>query len=508
MPVTLYEIKVISNAARTFEKDAAAAEASSAAINKNTASTKVNEKAKQSNSKSTGALSRAIARLTRALTLDNKTKKRNIILTKLMNRANRTAGLNIGMLSFRISEGLVPVLGIMYTAMLPVIAGLLAIASAAAVATGGVIGLMGVGLYAWSKRFKKNASGYTGARRPYDTSQDVNFSEEVMKGFTEVLADPALQGRINRAIEWTKKIFHDVLPNALKEFILNVDMGAIERIMEIFSEWLPNAARGLAKWGNQMFNLIGERSLSAINKLFSYIANGLKSTAEWLKSSGFDQLDDLMSTLGSFIGLFTKLGKSVLPIIIEALKSIYPTPFKPVVNLLVKLFNSMSQSKTIMTVIGILAKIIASLILLSSFSAVLGSVISGFFSLMSVLSMIAPVLIQLATVILGSTVGIIALIGVLAYLIWKYREQIKEFFVKLGTWIIDGLKSFFSKISDIFNLEFGSEEAQEQYGHVFDSVSTTPMRQEVKVTVDENQFGIGVTKVVEDDLSRTIAEPT
>jgi hypothetical protein len=460
MGVTLYDIKVTSNAARTFTKDATAAKASTTAINQNTTALVTNDKSKTKTGRTSKLLNGLVSKLTKVTEKNTKSTLANAVAQRIAAKASRTAGMNFGMLSLRISEGLVPVLAILYTAMLPVAAGLLAIASAAIVATGGVLGLMGVGLYAWSKRFKTTAQGYAGARRPYQTSEEPDFLKELGKGFGKVLDIPEIAKMINEAVVLTQDIFGTTLPEAFKKFMLNVDMGVMRTIMKLFTEWLPDAATGLARWGSALFAEIGEGSLGRLNKFFKYLAQGLQNTAKWLSVAGFSQLDDLTSILGQAISQLMTLGKTVLPILVDVLKSVYPMPLKPIIEGLTSFFDALGNSKAGMATVKALTGmflVLATLSLTESFIIAIG--------------VMAKALIMLTSVVLGISTGFATLILIAialgtALLLWATRWQIvKDALVTLGTFIINEfifiynvVAKWIGNLKNLFSWMIGSDE--------------------------------------------------
>jgi len=510
MSVTLYDIKVTSNAARVFTKDAVAAKASTNAINGNTASHVANDKQKTKGGATSRILSNLTTKLTKVTDKSTKSTLMNAVAQRISAKASRTAGINFGMLSLRISEGLVPVLAILYTAMLPVAAGLLAIASAAIVATGGVLGLMGVGLYAWSKRFKTTAQGYAGARRPYQTSEEPDFFKELTKGFGKVLNIDEIANMINEAVILTQDIFGTTLPEAFKQFMLNVDMGVMRTIMKLFTEWLPDAATGLAKWGSALFAEIGEGSLSRLNKFFKYLAQGLQNTAEWLSVGGFEQLDNLTSILGQAISQLMTLGKTVLPILVDVLKSVYPMPLKPIIDHLTSFFDALSKSQSGMSILKALTGlfiILATIGLTESFLIAIGVA----------LKIIVGGLALLLGVSTGWIVVVIAAISLMvAGLLWlaTKSELVKGVLTTLGIFILNTFDTIVNGVKRMFSFVTGAEvdvgEPLREYKYkdgtsIWDE-PTYGIREfptvvvEGNITVDENQFGIGVLDTLSGQL--------
>jgi len=301
----------------------------------------------------------------------NRGMRRSVFMQNLMAKSSHTAGINVGMLSLRINEGFIPVLLLSYTAMLPVIAGLLAIASAAIVAGAGLASVIGLGAAAISLR--GNSRPIWGARNAF---QDESEFDRLLEPLKDVFKSPRTQDNLSFFVKATEDIFKNTLPDALGNFIVALDKGGLQDLIGRFTGWLPEAATNIAKLGNELYNLIGARSLKSINKLFTYIADGLRSTAYWLNDGGFEDLEFFAGTLGRFIGKLTELGKSVLPILSSALDSIYPQPIEPVINLLIDFFDSIKGTATQKAING-LAKIAVGLIILNSAMKFVGAILTG-----------------------------------------------------------------------------------------------------------------------------------
>ena len=347
MGATIYEVIVESNAVAEFGKIATAAKAMDTTVRKSTTT-------KGKNNEVIEDAAAPVSKLSKALNFLSNTQKKNnsqtiigTYLTTLFGRANKSAGLSVGSLSLRINTALIPVLFSLVTAMVPVVAGLLAIASAALVAGGAVAGVVGVGVIAWAKRFKTSSGGYGGARRPYSSGEDADFGKELLKGFSDVLSDPAIKNMIDYAVGYTQELFGKTLPDAFKTFLLNVDFDEVKKVMVLFTTWLPVAAESLAVWGSQILEIAGARSLNLMNKFFKYLAGGIKNTSIWLKKGGFEQLENLSRQIGEVISDLMVLGKKALPVLLDAFSSIYPNPIKPALEYLGDFFGWFTHTKYI-----------------------------------------------------------------------------------------------------------------------------------------------------------------
>ena len=405
----LYNIKVTSNWAAVMAKDTAATNSNTKSKAANAAATTAGDKSHTDSGKSLSWLSKLLGYNSKAKDKNTKSTMLNTYMQRLMNKSTKTAGYNIGGLSLRIHESLVPALAILASAMLPVIAGLLAIGSAAIVAFGGVVGVAAVGLLGWSKKYSKQqeTGGYAGGRQPYNTGMtQPDFMSEVMSGFSGMLDDPKIQF----AVDWTEDLFKTTLPNAFQTFLDAIDMSVMKDMLGLFTDWLPNAARGLAKWGIEIYRLIGPRSLKAINDVFKWIAAGLINISHWLNLEGFDQIDQLSRNIADFAGEIMNLGKEALPILNDALTAIYPTPFKPVIEGLTSLFEAIGDSDTGTDAV---VKLTQLFVAMAAFKAV-ESFIAGFIGIFVTSKTGEAKLTKLSKVLKWVIFGVASVVGVLA----------------------------------------------------------------------------------------------
>lgn len=476
--LSTYVIRVTSNAEEEFAKGAAAAKMFNASLKDvHTGNIRVattTSKAKEEVVKKTTEISK----LSQVMLKYKEIQKRTAFVTSLLSKANRTAGLNIMGLSIRIGEWFIPVMFLMYTAMLPVIAGLLAIGTAAAVATLGVAGLVGVGLAKWSHDYNKTSS-YAGARRPYNLgSNQKSFMDELFKPLFAAMDAPDIRDKINEAVDITKELFGKGIPNAFSVFIRTVDMKVMRDLMRLFNDWLPSAARSLAEWGSVLTRTIGGESLRRVNAFFKAIAGAIMGTAIWLKDGGFDQLDPLFSILGKIIGKLTELGGSVLPTLTAALEGIYPSPFVYIVDKLIAFFDALSSNKAAMGLVTGVIKLVAWLIVLKYLFSGVAAVLTPFVWLMrgiaavfsvltgtSILSLLVPLLSVLAY-------GLVAiLVGLALHAIYKYRWEIGNALNSIWTGFVNMLKGIYNFAvgiaNDLFELLRLSNRIDElEYGDV------------------------------------------
>jgi len=371
--------------------------------------------------------------LTKKVTNWSKALQKNTIIQRALAKSSHTAGINVGMLSLRISEGLVPVLLLAYSAILPVVAGLLAIASASVVAAAGVAGVLGLGVAALSTQ--RGAPPVWGAR---NVTQDQDLFAELLEPLKDALKSRELRSTIKIVTELTEDFFGDTLPNTFKEFVKTVDIGAISDLFKSFQDFLPRAAKSVAELGNEIYSAIGKRSLDSINKLFKYLADGLRNTAFWLSQSGFDDLESFGSILSRFLSQLVSLGKEVLPTLTKALESIYPIPLAPIISLLTDFFNQIRDTK-IQKGIADLASIGITLIALSTALGVVGGIIGSLeaFSFIGFALGVAEGATLLAGIVgAGYLIGIYLLTRALLYLA-ESSYIVRKVLTNLGVFIIN-----------------------------------------------------------------------
>lgn len=443
----LYNIKVTSNWAQVMSKD-------TAATNSNTSSKITNAaadaKVDGQRVESTGLMSKITQMLgiqTAATDKSTASKKKNWYIQRLLNKSTKTAGYNVGGLSLRIHESLVPAMAILYTSMLPVIAGLLAIGSAAIVAMGGIAGVAAIGLIGWSKKYKKEteAGGFAGGRQPMGgaTGVEPDFLAEVMSGFTGFMENPKVQF----AIEWTEGLFKNTLPKTFNAFLDAIDLEQMKPMLNMFTKWLPDAAKGLAIWGQALFKSIGPKSLQMINNVFKWIAKGLLSIGDWLNVDGFKEIESLGKNIADFAGALMQLGKEVLPILNASLSAIYPMPFKPVIEGLTSLLGSIGESEKGMKTIVALTKLFVVIMALGAIE----TVISGFIGLLGIFKLTLPVLAAFAEWLYLLYMGGLALAGLPVSIIIAFGTLGALLVLEISSW-----DNLFSKALRVVLINLGS----------------------------------------------------
>ena len=341
-----------------------------------------------------------------------------------------------------------------------------------------------------------------------------------MKPFVEILDDPEIKRMIDTAVEWTKHIFGEVLPNSFKAFLTNVDMGVMDTIMVMFTEWLPKAARGLAIWGSKLFKEIGAGSLGRLNKLFKYLAGGLQSTAEWLNKGGFEQLDSLSSMLGQLMSQLMELGKTVLPILVETLKTLYPFPIKPIIDTLISFFESIRDSEVGTRVIKAMAQMFVGLLALK-----------GLESFLVAFNGLATILVKVIAAVFSLSAGwAIVLAAILVFgtagLLWlaNKSELARKILVTLGvtvinvfTFMYNSIAVWVSNIKNLFNWLTGNDErvdytkeyrqlkyntGENIWGTPVNDMSVQQQEVKVEVVMDENVFGMGILDFLSADVTQ------
>lgn len=463
----LINIIATSNLAKELNKDTAAVEANTLALNGNTAALKLN-----------GVASEKVTTSRRKGLRYTKYSENSYVrfgqkvanaTSKLLglDRAQNAVGYNIMGLSIRIGAWFVPMMAAMYTSMLPVIAGLLAIGSAAGVASLGLIGVLGVGAAALYKQMS-GGNGYAGPRRPYTAStQQESIVSVLLKPLSDTIGSPEIEGQIATSVAFLKYTFGTTLPDAFKSFIGNIDIDAMKMIMSMFSSWLPRAAKSTAEWGSSLVKIIGAGSLERVNNLFKWIAGGIMNTADWLANGGgWDHIDDITTLLGDVIHALNELGKSALPVFVDVLQQIWPNPLKPIIENLTRLFRFVANSPNLLAFIEFLIKIGVVMVSLKAIGSILLPIINGITWAWKAISSIgasayfADVIMTIVWFIgsLGTlpalvVAGIIALVGAIVFGI---VETIARLTRDSHPWIGSmwtNFKTFFHNIfAKIFNL--------------------------------------------------------
>lgn len=438
MSTHLINIMASSNVAEVLALDTEAAEANTVALDKNTVSLKTNSVA----SKKVGTSRASVSKKTKGATDDTETLTQKVLrLTRSMlglDKAQHTVGYNIMGLSIRVGQWFVPAMILMYSSILPVIAGLLAIGSAAGVAALGLVGVLGIGAAVMSHRFNKAGAGnYGGPRQPYGNSGGGSVFTMLLEPIWNALESPELADRVQFAVDFVQDLFSRLLPDSLTAFLTNVNPGAMQKIVSLFNDWLPKAAKGLAVWGSDLMNSIGPRSLKTINDFFKYLAAGVTNTAKWLNAGGWEQIDNVTTIIGDVISTFLDLGKSALPVFTTALNQVWPMPLKPLLTTTAEFFEKVSGNKDAMDSFATMMQIIISIAIGRKVLAVAYSVMSSSTTLIIMAS--AGLLAVFG--IVGTILGTIVLGG------FRIAIAVYDFFVMMGKVIVEGFRAAIDQIT-------------------------------------------------------------
>jgi hypothetical protein len=362
--MTTFLINIIarSNLAEVLAKDNVALEANSAAMKANSASLVANSMASARAARQKRGLVQQTFNATGAFNKATQSVKNFVISLFGLDEATSRVGYNIMGFSFRIGQWFVPAMLLMATALLPVIAGLLAIGSAAAVAGLGILGVLGLGAALMQHRMNKEGAegGYGGARRPYSGGGGGSTKSVwtvLLEPIWQVLDSPKYKSAVDNAVLFVKATFGG-LAEALGSFLSNVDPGMVGWLEELFLDWLPKAGASVAKWGSRLVQMIGGGSISRINDFFKYLADGIMSTAEWLNDGGWEQLDEFAAIGKDVIGTLMVMGKSAFPILLQVLRKIWPFPLKPVFLAIATFLSDVGHNENVMKVIGGIAQVI------------------------------------------------------------------------------------------------------------------------------------------------------
>lgn len=365
--ITNFIINIIakSNLAEVLAKD-------DAALQTNTAFLAENSNALRANSLASGVSATSSKKKTKqlkeeALGLAYISQRTQKAITNFINlkAAQEKVGYNLFGFSFRVGAWFVPTMALMATSMLPVIAGLLTIASAAILAGGAIAGVFALGALMQMRQLGRGGNtGYGGARRPYESSASSGYARmsTVFEPIWKALESPQLKSKMDN-VKWFFTATIGAFAEGLSRFISNIDSGALIMLENMFLNWLPRGLESLALWGSRIVKLVGTGSLTRINSLLTYFAKGIENTAKWLASGGgWGQLDNLASIGADLISTLMTLGKSALPIFSMALSQIYPFPLKPILEAATGFFNALNSNKDLKETFTTILQVIVTLI--------------------------------------------------------------------------------------------------------------------------------------------------
>lgn len=430
MSTYLINIVANSNFAATINKD-------TEAVMANTVALEVNSAALKENGVKIGALEVAGLKLRKQQretvtgfdAVIKRVREVNKWLGKLSGSSD-TVGYNFMGLSLRIGQWIIPALILLGSAILPVIMGLLAIGSAAAVAGLGLASIVGLGAVLMAHRM--NQAGPLNQPEGFASSGTTTIFTQLMKPIWATLDEPGLRGVTTNAVLFVQTLFGDTIPRALRSFLSNIDPGTMMVIEQLFMRWLPDMAGSLTRWGSKLFNIIGTGSLSRLNAFFKYIADGIMGTAEWLNSNGWQQMDNVSAIVKDVISTLLTLGKEALPTLLTVLNQVWPTPLRDILQGMTVFLQEVNKNPAAL-------KGLADLV---QFVAVLVAVRYAIGLLMPIFDIFGAVL-----ELLGSTIGLLA-VAVLAIIdgIALFGLSLINFVVGAGTAFIDWIKTMGSAI--------------------------------------------------------------
>lgn len=364
-----------------------------------------------------------------------------------LDSAQRKVGYNISGFSIRVGAWFIPLMGMMYVSMLPVIGALIAMGSAALVAMGGLVGVLGVGALLLSHRHKKSQGMYAGARRPYANLQDQTGPFDVlMEPVWAALESAKLMDGSSASEYAVTKLTHffkSDLPGAITSFLRGVDRAAMDTIMTMFSTWLPGAANGLAKWGGTLFKVIGPGSLSRFNNFFKWMAQGIMNVALWLEATDWKYFDQFTRLLSDVAGTLMQAGKNALPVFSAALDQIWPFPLKPMIQTLGGFFKVIGENEEALDILSRIIQVIVAFRALRYVAVLAGS-----------LGLIKPILIGLGVTV---ATGIVAAVGIIILGLTRLLAGIIEFGLRIINTIGNLIRLVFGAILDAVFSTFGSD---------------------------------------------------
>lgn len=390
-------------------KDDAALEANTALLSENSNALRANSLASAGSGRSAKSKSKQIAEEGYWVERQTKKVKDSIKAWFSFDGVTNKVGYNIMGFSFRIGMWFVPAMALMATSMLPVIAGLLAMASAAILAGGALVGVFALGALMQMRQTGSGGSGgYGGARRPYESSMSSGYARvsTVFEPIWKVLESPKLKSQMDN-VKWFFESTIGAFAHGLGDMLTTIDSGMLKTLENMFVTWLPNGMRQFAQWGNAMMRLIGAGTIKRLGDLVNWIARGLLGAAVWLESGGWKYIDQITSTMNGLISTLTDLGKSVLPIFAATLSAIYPQPIRPILLMMTALFNAIGSNPIIMETFVALLQLI---MIFVAYKAVLFVVVA----------------------LLGSAEFLIlTIVGILILLFKLWEAEIAAFAVKL-----------------------------------------------------------------------------
>lgn len=438
MTYFLINILATSNLAQVLAEDDAALQINTDLLAENTAALKANAAA----SKNVKKPLKEVATATKQVTIETEqssTGIKNFIRQLLgLDDASRKVGYNVLGFSFRVGNWFVPAMLLLASSLLPVIAGLLAIGSAAAIATLGILGLLAVGAIVLSRR---NASGNTsggigGFRRPYSGlggTGPTNVMTTIFQPIVDILDSKQFRRQTDSAVIFFKATM-GALGAAIGNFMTSANSPAFGIIKDLFLNWLPAAGTSLAKWGSRILGLIGVGSLSRINKFFIYLANGIENTSRWLaQGGGWQNIDMLLGIIGDIISVIMTLGKSAFPIFLAALNLVYPNPLRPLLLAASTFFKDLSENKDSVILLTNFIKWLV--ILLIAFEALRIAIVVIFALCSEYVLILLALVVALVAIYVVATQGVTVLVSIIKYLMLSLVDWLSEKVNTFLNWI-------------------------------------------------------------------------
>lgn len=379
MSTFLIKIVASSNLAEVLAADNAALETNSAVLAQNTSALQANSAASKSGRGGRGK--KVATEIAEELTYwERRTEqlKANAKGWMSLKGAQEQVGYTVMGISFRVGQWFVPAMGMMLTSIIPVIVALLAMASAAVLAGGALVGVFALGALAYMRKQGKNPmGGYGGARRPFDSNGSQGYASlsTIFEPVWKVLESPKLKNQMENAT-WFFKATIGSFADGLGKFLSEIDPGMLKTLENMFLNWLPKGMQQLARWGNSMVRLIGAGTIQRLGNLISWIARGLMNSAVWLENGGWDEIDKITKSLDDMCSVLMDLGKSALPVFTSALAAIWPKPLKPILEAVTALFLTIANNPDIKNTFIIMTQFLLTVAALKAV-LVIGAAIAG-----------------------------------------------------------------------------------------------------------------------------------
>lgn len=401
--MTNFIINIIakSNLAEVLAADDVALQANTGFISENSNALRANSLASGKAGKSGRSSAQSAVRNAAAMEKNTNSIKKSIMAFLGLDSAQSRVGYNFMGFSFRVHQWFVPAMALIATSILPVIAGLLAMGTAAVLAGGALVGVFALGALAqMRKQGRGGFKGYGGARRPYESSQQSGYARlsTIFEPVWKVLESPQLKSQMENAT-WFFQATIGAFAEGLSQMIQGIDPGMLKMLEDMFLKWLPKGMGQFAKWGSAMVKMIGSGTIKRMGDLVDWIARGLSNAAKWLNNEGgWGYVDTITSMLDDMITHLMDLGKSALPIFTAALASVYPNPLRPMLECMTDFLKTAGENKVVLETITLLLQ------LLTAFGAY-----------RLVMALLVP--------LVGTTAGLVAILIISLVMLFKIFEK-------------------------------------------------------------------------------------